>query len=115
MSDNLPAWASKLPISAASFVGSLYINLQPILIWWGEAILFALGLDYSLLSSSIRTVLAYAESALIYMAAFILCLVWSLFSLIYYLIYMLYVWFYYTRRYTPKRAQSFFFCKKSII
>ena len=106
MSDNLLAWASKLPISAASFVGSLQINLQPILIWWGEAILFALGLDYSFLSSSILTVFACAQSALVYMAAFILCLVWSLFSLIYYLIYMLYEWIYSNRRYTPKRAQS---------
>ena len=106
MSDNLLAWASKLPISAASFVGSLQINLQPILIWWGEAILFALGLDYSFLSSSILTVFACAQSALVYMAAFILCLVWSLFCFIYCLIYMLYEWIYSNRRYTPKRAQS---------
>ena len=107
MSDKLLTWASKLPTSAASFVGSLQINLQPILIWWGEAILFALGLDYSFLSSSILTVFACAQSALVYMAAFILCLVWSLFSLIYYLICMLYEWIYHTRRYTPKRAQPY--------
>ena len=106
MSDKLLAWACKLPTSAASFVGSLQINLQPILIWWGEAILFALGLDYSFLSSSILTVFAFAQSALVYMAAFILCLVWSLFCLIHCLIYMLYEWIYSYRRYTPKRAQS---------
>jgi hypothetical protein len=106
MSDTLLAWASKLPISAASFVGRLDINLQPILIWWGEAILFALGLDYSFLSSSILTVFDCAQSALVYMAAFILCLVWSLFCFIYCLTYMLYEWIYSYRRYTPKRAQS---------
>ena len=92
MSDTLLAWASKLPISAASFVGRLHINLQPILIWWGEAILFALGLDYSFLSSSVLTVFAYAQSALVYMAAFILCLVWSLYYLIYCLTYTLTWW-----------------------
>ena len=106
MSDTLLAWASKLPTNAASFVGRLHINLQPILIWWCEAILFALGLDYFFVSSSILTVFAYAQSALVYMAAFILCLVWSLYFLIYCLIYMLYEWIYSNRWYTPKRAQS---------
>jgi len=106
MSDTLLAWASKLPISAASFVGSLQINLQQAIMWWGEAILFALGLDYFFVSSSILTVFACAQSALVYMAAFILCLVWSLFCLIHCLIYMLYEWIYSNRRYTPKRAQS---------
>ena len=106
MSDTLLAWASKLPISAASFVGSLQINLQQAIMWWGEAILFALGLDYFFVSSSILTVFACAQSALVYMAAFILCLVWSLFCFIYCLIYMLYEWIYSNRRYTPKRAQS---------
>ena len=90
MSDTLLAWASKLPISAASFVGRLHIT--PIVIWWGEAISFALGSDYSFLSSSILTVFAYAQSALVYMAAFILCLVWSLYYLIYCLTYTLTRW-----------------------
>ena len=53
MSDTLLAWASKLPISAASFVGSLQINLQQAIMWWGEAILFAMGLDYFFVSSYI--------------------------------------------------------------
>jgi hypothetical protein len=82
MSDTLLAWASKLPISAASFVGSLQINLQQAIMWWGEAILFALGLDYFFVSSFILTVFAYAQSAVVHMAAFILCLVWSVFCLI---------------------------------
>ena len=106
MSDTLLVWASKLPISAASFVGSLQINLQQAIMWWGEAILFALGLDYFFVSSFILTVFAYAQSAIVHMAAFILCLVWSVFCLIYCLIYMLYEWIYSHRRYTPTRAKS---------
>ena len=108
MSDTLRAWACKLPLNAASFVGSLHITLQPTLTWWGVAIFYALGLDFFFVLSSITTVFAYAQSALIYMAAFIICLIWSLYSLahclIYCFIYMLYEWIYSYRRYTPTRA-----------
>ena len=77
MSDKLLTWASKLPSSAANFVGSIHNSLQHNDIWWCESIFFVLGLIYLFLSSSMLTVFTYAKSALITMAAISLRLLWT--------------------------------------
>ena len=83
MSDKLLAWASKLPSSAANFVGSIHNSSQHNDIWWCESILFVLGLIYLFISSSMLTVFTYAKSALIIMAAISLRLLWTCICLSY--------------------------------
>ena len=83
MSDKLRAWASKLPSSAANFVGSIHDSSQHNDIRWCESILFVLGLIYLFLSSSMLTVFTYAKSALIIMAAISLRFFWTCICLSY--------------------------------
>ena len=82
MSNKPLAWASKLLLNAANFVGSINTSSLHSLRWC-KSLSFALGLIYLLLSSSMLAVCTVVWSAPVHMAAIVRCLSWAVLSIIY--------------------------------
>ena len=83
MGDKPLAWASKLPISAASFVGSLFSFLNKKVLGFCGSILFTLGLMFFFQTSSMPIFSLDDQLINNYMAAIILSSSLTLWKLIY--------------------------------